>query len=210
MAIAPCDCVALLLLTLTYFYLFDIAAFLILSGDIHQNPGPTRFPCTICERAVKTNQRAILCDTCNFWTHCKCHGMSLEEYGVLQELDAFCWTCNRCLLKSLPFAECSVLSSASCEGPNSLSTSDTCSDTLSYHLFPDCSSSALRIALVNVRSLLPVTDEIYFMMSSESVDMLVLNETWLDSDVSDSEVCPEGFKIVRKDRNRRGGGWLSY
>ena len=132
----------LLFLLSVYLCLFDLAAILTLSGDIHQNPGPTRFPCTICERAVKTNQRAIQCDECKFWTHCKC---SLEEYSVLQELENFCWTCNRCLLSFLPFAECSVLSSA-CDGPQGLSTPDTCPDTLSYHLFPDCSSSALHIA----------------------------------------------------------------
>ena len=38
---------------------------LMLSGDIELNPGPVKFPCTICKNPVKKNQRGLCCDVCN-------------------------------------------------------------------------------------------------------------------------------------------------
>ena len=37
---------------------------------------------------------------------------------------------------------------------------------------------------------------------------MALSETWLDDTVTDLEVCPcdHDLSIVRRDRNRRGGG----
>jgi len=36
---------------------------------------------------------------------------------------------------------------------------------------------------------------------------MTLSETWLDESISNLEVCPDiDMTIVRKDRNRRGGG----
>ena len=38
----------------------------------------------------------------------------------------------------------------------------------------------------------------------------ILNETRLDNTVSDSEVKISGYDIVRRDRNRSGGGVTMY
>ena len=37
---------------------------------------------------------------------------------------------------------------------------------------------------------------------------LILHETWLSDQVSDSEILPNGFVFFRKDRPTRGGGVL--
>lgn len=37
-------------------------------------------------------------------------------------------------------------------------------------------------------------------------DFVALMETWLTSDVQDSEITPPNYVIVRKDRSTRGGG----
>ena len=47
-------------------FLFSL---LLLGGDIQSNPGPVKYPCGICERPVKYNQRGIQCDFCNKWHH---------------------------------------------------------------------------------------------------------------------------------------------
>ena len=36
---------------------------LLLSGDIEINPGPVRYPCTVCAKPVRVNQRGVMCDT---------------------------------------------------------------------------------------------------------------------------------------------------
>jgi hypothetical protein len=68
---------------------------LILSGDIAQNPGPTKFPCGTCSKPVAKNHRAVLCEVCNYWSHIKCAGILPKEYELLQSsMDA--WICETC------------------------------------------------------------------------------------------------------------------
>ena len=44
---------------------------------------------------------------------------------------------------------------------------------------------------------------------SENPDVVCVNETWLNKDISDSEILHSGYTIYRKDRaNRAGGGVL--
>ena len=41
-------------------------------------------------------------------------------------------------------------------------------------------------------------------------DIICIVETWLDETVSNSELCLQNFDIIRRDRNRQGGGILIY
>ena len=43
---------------------------------------------------------------------------------------------------------------------------------------------------------------------SEDNDIICVTETWLNSDISNSEILNEGYEIFRKDRESRGGGVL--
>ena len=51
---------------------------LFLSGDIELNPGPTEYPCGVCQHPVRINQQAVrvCCDECNLWHHTRCMNMS--------------------------------------------------------------------------------------------------------------------------------------
>ena len=51
---------------------------LTLSGDIHLNPGPIKFPSKECGKSVRSNQNAILCSDCGLWI--------LENASVRQTL----------------------------------------------------------------------------------------------------------------------------
>ena len=44
------------------------------------------------------------------------------------------------------------------------------------------------------------------MCVEKSFDIICINETWLDSSVSDDEIDLDGYSLYRKDRNRHGGG----
>lgn len=84
--------------------------FLILAaaGDIEVNPGPAKrnvkYPCGICAKAVRSNQRGIQCDNCDKWLHTRCIGLSCDDYAILQSnIDA--WSCKKCLSTALPFGE---------------------------------------------------------------------------------------------------------
>ena len=45
---------------------------------------------------------------------------------------------------------------------------------------------------------------------AENLDIVSVTETWLNDNVSDHEILPSGYNIIRKDRpsNKRGGGVL--
>ena len=80
-------------------------AFLLLAGDIHPNPGPSRtnwkHPCNVCAKPVKRNQDVLQCDECGLWTHLKCvpaaiH-MTTAEYHRISQTDEN-WYCINCQL----------------------------------------------------------------------------------------------------------------
>ena len=80
----------------------------------------------------------------------------------------------------------------------------------------NCSSifgRGLVIASLNINSLLSHIDELRVFMYDSKIDILLINETKLDSTIHDSDVYIPGFEIVGKDRRvngRKGGGVCIY
>ena len=74
-----------------------LSALLILSGDLEVNPGPRtfKFPCGVCSRPCKSNQKAIQCDSCNTWLHTKCIQLDTKTYEALAN-SSVSWHCNTC------------------------------------------------------------------------------------------------------------------
>ena len=48
------------------------------------------------------------------------------------------------------------------------------------------------------------------MLQHSSASILAVCETWLDENVSNDEIGVRGYTILRKDRDRHGGGVLLY
>lgn len=63
---------------------------------------------------------------------------------------------------------------------------------------------------LNVRSLLNKIDEIRLLFKSNKAHIISFSETWLDCSISDSEIEIQNYTIIRKDRNRKGGGVCGY
>jgi hypothetical protein len=76
-----------------------VALLLSLSGDIELNPGPVRFPCGVCGRAVQSNHRGICCDQCDVWYHIGCANVTNDQYMRLTG-SSESWICNDCLLET--------------------------------------------------------------------------------------------------------------
>ena len=60
-----------------------------------------KFPCSKCMKNVTNNQKAILCDVCSNWKHCKCDFISNEFYNNIT--DQTKWCCQTCINHALPF-----------------------------------------------------------------------------------------------------------
>ena len=71
-------------------------------------------------------------------------------------------------------------------------------------------SNNLRILYYNARSLLPKLDELHISIDSHQPDVICITESWLCSNIQDSEILIPGYQSLRHDRNRSGGGVLMY
>lgn len=72
------------------------------SGNIDTYPGPD--VCSMCNKQVARNHRAVNCDNRKIWCHIKCASIKPSEYMSFQCLSSFFWWCPRCNSSSLPFA----------------------------------------------------------------------------------------------------------
>ena len=67
-----------------------------------------------------------------------------------------------------------------------------------------------KIASLNITSLVKHIDELAILMSDKPLDVLAINETRLDDNITDEAISVPGYCIVRNDRNRQGGGVAIY
>ena len=68
-----------------------------------------KYPCGLCEKPVAKNQKAIVCDLCNKWVHCRCNNVPLSEYYNLidnannESINVKeTWICIKCINSNLP------------------------------------------------------------------------------------------------------------
>ena len=67
-----------------------------------------------------------------------------------------------------------------------------------------------KIDHLNIRSLVKNIDQLRIYLSNQKYNILSINKTMLDSTISNYEINISGYDIVRKDRNRNGGGVALY
>ena len=66
------------------------------------------------------------------------------------------------------------------------------------------------MASLNIVSLPKHIDELRIFISDQTLDILAINETSLDSSINNQEINLPGYDIIRKDINRNGGGVCIY
>ena len=72
------------------------------------------------------------------------------------------------------------------------------------------SLKGLKIAHLNCLSLTKHIDEIRCMVIDTNIDIMTLSETHLCENIDDGEICIPGYTLLRRDRNRSGGGVAMY
>ena len=155
------------------------------------------FPCTSCQKGVRSTSKAIECDLCLQWTHLACTSdISLDKYNSSDKIP---FVCNQCALIDLP----NIF-------PDQASDDNIIQDNDSYvEAQPqfDCfQQKGLHFIHINARSLLPKIDELSLLAKSTNVAVMAITESWLDETIPDSEIAIPGYILERKDRNREGGG----
>ena len=191
---------------------------LVLAGDVEINPGPRRckYPCGLCNLAVKKTDPAVCCDSCDTWIHNGCSGLSHNMYEVLKNTSCS-WICPQC---GMPSFSSSFWSSNSFSTSNSFSClSDIGDDTAINDCGPVLASSpvkqakrsilkirGLKIMSVNVNGLRSKKLDICELLDTANPDILLCQETRVDHTVYSSEIFPDGYSVFRRDRDLHGGG----
>ena len=103
----------------------------------------------------------------------------------------------------------------SCPNKNTYSLPETMPQPASEFVEFAFSSKGLHICNLNIRHIVPKIDEIRILLSNEKCpDILGMCETFLKKNNPDSQLCVDGFNIIRKDRSdveeKSGGGLLIY
>ena len=71
-------------------------------------------------------------------------------------------------------------------------------------------SKGFKIAGLNINSPLRHVDELRLMLPNSKIDVFVVNESKIDNSVTDNEISIPGYNMIRRDRNRFGGGVVVY
>jgi exonuclease III len=66
------------------------------------------------------------------------------------------------------------------------------------------------MAHLNIASLPKHIDELRLQLTKQPLDILSINETRLDDTINDGLIHLNGYDVLRKDRNRMGGGVAIY
>ena len=70
-----------------------LALLLLMSGNVHSNPGPI-FPCSVCAGKVTWRGKSVQCCTCSKWVHLRCSQLSLSNFRALGSSHS--WSCPTC------------------------------------------------------------------------------------------------------------------
>ena len=176
-----------------------------------------KYPCIVCDKNVKCNQNAMLCSMCLRWCHLKCTPCSRDIFVTDKD-----WICRQCLLLELPFYVREEDDSDN-QDHNSKQISHTedsheqlCEEKknialhIEKHLQKLNDADGLKVAHLNCASLTKNIDELRILMSQSNIHVLTLSETHLNELIADSEIACNNYSVLRKDRNRAGGGVAAY
>ena len=71
---------------------------LALSGDVHPNPGPSRYPCSVGFKNVTSQGTSYMCTRCSHWVHSRCSGLrNAADYRKANG-----WICTACMTPPQP------------------------------------------------------------------------------------------------------------
>ena len=179
-----------------------------------KDPNSSIAPCGVCDVDVSWSHRGINCDTCGLWFHAHCQNIGTKTYSDLVQDDDNSWHCvicgnakHSCTAFDLYGVEeeQSTISSLPPENstrPLHASTPTRASRQKNQKFRP------LRLINLNFRSITGKKANLENLIDSTKPDILLGTETHLDNSVKDNEFTPKGYRVIRKDRNRMGGGIL--
>ena len=137
--------------------------FILRAGDIEKNPGPIKNPCSICQKSIAKNHRALSCEKCEKRAHIKCGRVSPQQYNSMLGMRDMKWCCPGCLRHNTDPVR------------NVVSTTHTREITNPFKEMKG-NKNNMKIAHININGLLGKTTEIKELLQRTSLDILGVTE----------------------------------
>ena len=182
---------------------------LILSGDINLHPGPVKYPCSVSAKPVR--KRIISCEKCWLWLHKKCDPtLKLENNS-----SSICKPCQNKSHDNLDNVWVEFPFDDDFFGDKEIPSFDEKINNDAYKTDPVADWKAfnkrgLHLIHLNINSLLSKIDEQWEIARKTRATVIGITESKLDGSVLDGEINIDGYKLVRSDQNRHGGGVACY
>ena len=189
------------------------------ASEPNPGPRPVQFPCAICEKAVKWTTPGVCCDSCDVWYHQECMGMPDCVYKGLKSIS---WGCFKC---GVPNLSTSIFDTTIFEDSNQfspLSNVFSPESDISFTFLNATSSPSrpapqktaqrrkdLRLVMLNCQSVKAngKPAQLKNIVSSLCADVIIGNESWLNSTVKSGDDFPDSLNSYRRDRaDSKGGG----
>ena len=203
---------------------------IMLMYDTEPNPGPPKYPCGTCNKAVTWKHKGVCCDRCDKWYHIDCQNLRNTIYEGLGNSNVS-WECLQCGLPNFSSAIFGPSSNFTIENSYSvLGSSHSRLGSVGSPGAPLAASSPkppsneqrknhhqpryLKVLNVNCQSIVNKKAEFQNIMDSTDADIVIATETWLkEGKHQDGEIGIAGgfsntYKIYRKDRKDGYGGVL--
>ena len=185
---------------------------LMLAGDVAPNPGPPRYPCGLCYKPVASTHRGIYCEGCYSWWHAiKCAKLTPAEYSSLGASEDP-WICKHCDMLS-NFSDSFYSDDAINQSYHSNMSSELETDSDIFDQLNNMRKQHPKkflFACLNINSLRNKFHFIQELLTNNTVDLLILLETKIDSSFPDAQFAVDNFHLWRKDRTAHGGGVAVY
>ena len=163
-----------------------------------------------CTKPVAKHHRRLNCDSCQKRCHIKCGNVSVKDYNRLAVKTIYKWNCPSCLV-CLQTTEPNDHINLGLAPPQLQPGSEPTNNDIVHAIFQN-ESDKLKIAHINIRSLLPSKNMVELFLDNSRIDILVITETWLSNSIDPQATAIENYRCdLRQDRDgKKGGGIIIY
>ena len=156
---------------------------LALAGDVHPNPGPSRYPCSVCFKNVTSQSTSYLCTRCSHWVHSRCSGLrNAADYRKANG-----WICTACMTPPRP---------------------RTPSPPPSPAHMPTMSDKTFNILQWNANGIGNKQTELSIFLEAHNVKVAAIQESKLTTKSRSPNI--QNYTLVRHDRRQGPGGGLLF
>ena len=156
---------------------------LALAGDVHPNPGPSRYPCSVCFKNVTSQGTSYLCTRCSHWVHSRCSGLrNAADYRKANG-----WICTACMTPPRP---------------------RTPSPPPSPAHMPTMSDKTFNILQWNANGIGNKQTELSIFLEAHNVKVAAIQESKLTAKSRSPNI--QNYTLVRHDRRQGPGGGLLF